>query len=82
MMADYLKGGSPILLWSFQDAPEELRKLSGHGGDEDFVLFIPTVRLTAEPEWLENFLNDYATYHGDYSTHDIEGGRVYIGAHA
>jgi len=28
-------------IWRFADAPEEYRKLSEHGGDEDFVIELP-----------------------------------------
>lgn len=30
-----------ILVWSFYDAPEVLRQLSGHGGDEDWLAWVP-----------------------------------------
>jgi len=30
-----------ILLWKFDDAPEEYKLLSTHGGDENYVAFIP-----------------------------------------
>jgi hypothetical protein len=28
-------------IWEFEDAPEEYRKLSEHGGDEDFIVELP-----------------------------------------
>lgn len=31
----------PIKVWHFYDAPEEYRALSGHGGDEDWLAFVP-----------------------------------------
>lgn len=31
----------PIQVWKFHDAPEELRSLSEHGGDEDWLALIP-----------------------------------------
>ncbi len=30
-----------IILWRFEDAPAYLRKLSTHGGDEDWLAIIP-----------------------------------------
>jgi hypothetical protein len=32
---------APILIWPFYDAPEEMKALSRHGGDEDWVLAMP-----------------------------------------
>lgn len=31
----------PILVWRFHEAPNELQALSGHGGDEDWLLVFP-----------------------------------------
>jgi hypothetical protein len=30
-----------IKVWRFQDAPQRLRKLSRHGGDEDWIILVP-----------------------------------------
>jgi hypothetical protein len=30
-----------IKVWRFQDAPQRLRKLSRHGGDEDWIVLVP-----------------------------------------
>ncbi len=30
-----------ILVWRWDDAPDEFREFSGHGGDEDWVAFVP-----------------------------------------
>ena len=27
--------------WTWEDAPQEYKKLSGHGGDEDWVVTLP-----------------------------------------
>lgn len=37
----------PIKVWRFEGAPEEYKKLSEHGGDEDWVALIPP-HYTAE----------------------------------
>ena len=70
--------GKAIIVWSFYDAPGELRCLSRHGGDEDWVALIP---VDAErPSW-----TDSGSSFGccDVSEHTYEDGRtVLIGAHA
>ena len=30
-----------IIIWRFEDAPEDFRNLSDNGGDEDWVAFVP-----------------------------------------
>jgi len=66
-----------FLVWSWYDAPDELKALSRHGGDEDWIGLCP---LGEEmPMWMEcpNF--------GccDVSEHRLDDGRVVaIGAHA
>lgn len=30
-----------IIIWRFEDAPEHLQRLSGNGGDEDWLLLFP-----------------------------------------
>jgi hypothetical protein len=74
--------GKTILVWRFYDAPKELQNLSSHGGDEDWLAFVP-----------QTICNDDTVYLGwlesgspfgccDVSQHEYEGGRIYIGAHA
>jgi hypothetical protein len=41
----------PITVWRFYEAPEELRNLSPHGGDEDWLAEIPQQMET--PTWIE-----------------------------
>ena len=70
--------GKGIIVWSFYDAPGELRCLSNHGGDEDWVALMP--KGTEQPSWMES-----GTRFGccDVSPHQLDDGRtVYIGAHA
>lgn len=70
----------PILVHAFHQAPEELRRLSGHGGDEDWLAEIPPhVEI---PDWMNS-----GTPFGrcDTSEHDhptLYGWKVVIGAHA
>lgn len=67
----------PILVWPFYDAPEELRRLSPHGGDEDWLAFVPADQET--PAWLAE-----GTPFGvcDVAEIPVKNGRVFIGAHA
>ena len=70
--------GKAIVVWSFYDAPGELRCLSRHGGDEDWVALMP--KGMDQPSWMES-----GTCFGccDVSEHQLDDGRtVYIGAHA
>ncbi len=79
---------SPISVWRFEHAPPELRDLSLHGGDEDWLAVVPAEMLiTIDGEkhmpwipWLES--------HGPFGCAGVtehegpDGSRVYIGAHA
>jgi len=70
--------GKAILVWKFYDAPGELRALSRHGGDEDYIGLVPDE--VGQPPWMES-----GTAFGccDVSEHRYEDGRlVFIGAHA
>lgn len=68
-----------IRVWPWPDAPERFRALSSHGGDEDWVAFVPTEFCTDYIPWLAP-----GTPFGvcDVSEHHITGGVVYIGAHS
>jgi hypothetical protein len=69
----------PILVWAFGEAPEEFQKLSGHGGDEDYLAVVPASWMDHTPLWLQM---------GSFGCCDIEehvlpdGRRVFIGAHS
>lgn len=70
--------GHAILVWEFDDAPERFRRLSEHGGDEDWVALIP-------PD--SNYITwaEEGTAFGvcRVSEHDVgHGWTVRIGAHA
>ncbi len=67
----------PIQVWRFHDAPKELRDLSPHGGDEDWVALVPPGYRDAP--WLD------CRHFGvsDTSEHELPNGNiVFIGAHA
>lgn len=71
---------TPIKVWRYDDAPEEYRNLSHHGGDEDWVALVPAESKEQYIGWLES-----GTPFGqcDVSIHDLPtGDRVFIGAHS
>ena len=69
-----------ILVWVFDAAPEEFRKLSPHGGDEDWLAVVPA---SMKGQWIP-WLEDERTFGcAGISTHELEDGRtVHIGAHS
>jgi hypothetical protein len=69
--------GKAIFVWRFWDAPGELRALSPHGGDEDWLALCPDGDI---PSWMECDTSFAAC---DASTCELPDGRwVVIGAHA
>ena len=68
-----------IKLWLWKDAPEEYKRLSGHGGDEDYVLLIPPAVLkTKGGNALLSALTSYHTSLGWPEEHRLEDGSVLI----
>ena len=76
----------PIKVWRFYDAPKKYQKLSTHGGDEDWLAFIPKdlmgshrIEYRRLPQWMES-----GTQFGicDTLLYPVRGGFVAIGAHA
>ena len=65
-----------IKIWEFEDAPEEFKALSEHGGDEDGIIFIPAG--VKEPWWLESL---WRSYGGEQRIENPEGTYI-IWAHA
>lgn len=71
-----------IKVWRFDDAPQKYRDLSNHGGDEDWLAFVPIAYFDDEygpPGWIDD---DTAFGWCCVSEHKIKTGIVYIGAHA
>lgn len=75
-----------ITLWPFYEGPEEYQALSPHGGDEDWIMFVPddllsvacghsTVAFKLEP--IRRAIGIC-----DTTDHRVEGGTVFIGAHS
>jgi hypothetical protein len=70
--------GRSILVWNWRDAPGELRCLSEHGGDEDYVGLLPSGLDV--PSWMESGSSFGCC---SVSEHAYDDGRtVFIGAHA
>lgn len=72
-----------ILVWAWREAPERYRVLSTNGGDEDWVAFVPCSddarEVDVRPSW---------AYEGSQfgrcsvDAHRVNGGFIFIGAHA
>lgn len=67
----------PIFVWKFFDAPIAYQDLSPHGGDEDWLAFVPRIYGDTKPDWMEN--SNFGIC--DVSQHEVDNGYVYIGAH-
>lgn len=71
---------NPILVWPFDEAPQEYRDLSDHGGDEDGLALVPVEHAGKWIPWLEE---GRAFGRCSVSKHALpDGSAVYIGAHA
>ena len=71
-----------IRVWAWEDAPQELRALSGHGGDEDWVALLPPKHAGRWIGWMDSG-SSFGCF--DVSTHthpELPGYEVRIGAHA
>jgi len=80
-----LHGGSEhppdrVTIWPWADAPEEYRAVSDHGGDEDWIAFVPWrppgAAATEAPYWI------WLRVVCSVSAHRVLGGTIYIAAHA
>lgn len=72
--------GHAIHVWRWKDAPEGFKKLSRHGGDEDWVALVPKELSNDFISWMEE-----GSPFGccSVSEHKLPGGCVVrIGAHA
>jgi hypothetical protein len=78
-MSEPWRTGKAITVWEFHNAPREFQDLSPHGGDEDWVGYIPTDAVHWTPMWMQS---GSAFGCCSVSEHDVEGGTVYIGAHS
>ncbi len=68
-----------ISVWPWEYAPNYFRELSPHGGDEDWVAFVPAILEDYDIEWLRSG-GPFGVC--DVTEHKVADGTVYIGAHA
>lgn len=69
-----------VRVWRFYDAPEELKELSEHGGDEDWLALIPPSMAEDYFAWMED---GSAFGCCSVSEHKLaDGSLVKIGAHS
>lgn len=72
-----------INIWRWQDAPQEYMELSGHGGDEDWVVYAP-VELVGQylPLELEEVIggseDSYVYHYGHVDRHVLDNGDVVV----
>lgn len=72
-------GTETIRVWRYADAPTALRALSTHGGDEDWVAWVPP-GFEGYIGWLDEG-GSFGCF--SVSVHEmVDGSRVYIGAHS
>ena len=65
----------PIRIWRFEYAPAEYRARSEHGGDEDWVAFVPEYIRDAYLGWMDEG-TPFGCCH--VSEHEVVGGVVRI----
>lgn len=72
-----------IKVWPFYEAPEEYRKLSPHGGDEDWLAWIPARIVKEYGGWLIWMESGSSFGVCEVSEHNLlDGSQVRIGAHS
>ena len=71
-----------IRVWRFQDAPEELRMLSQHGGDEDWLALIPPKLSDEYIPWMDSGSTFGCCDVSEQEHPELPGYKVRIGAHA
>lgn len=70
-----------IRVWRWEDAPEELKALSCHGGDEDWIALIPPLLKDEYIGWVES--DAFGCCRVSTHTHpELPEYTVRIGAHA
>ena len=67
-----------IKVWRFEDAPEKYKALSDHGGDEDWLAFVPETMKDRYIPWMDDGSSFGCCR---VSEHTVDGGVVRIGAH-
>ena len=71
---------SPILVWRFHQAPEEIKDLANQGGDEDWIALVPPDMAEAWLPWAET-----GSPFGVCEVAEIklaDGGKILVGTHS
>ena len=71
--------GEGVTVWKFEEAPEDYRALSQHGGDEDWLAFVPN---PLKDEWIGWMQEGTSFGCCSVTEYPVIGGVVRIGAHA
>lgn len=76
-----MRDANAITVWRFEDAPADLRELSTHGGDEDWIALVPKAYTRRYMLfWLDRIsttLDPQIVEHPSLAEYE-----VWIGAHA
>jgi len=73
----------PIMVWEFDDAPEEIRKMSKNGGDEDWIAYIPSHYIDNHIIDIPDLTERHNGSLGDIDTQEYLGkGIIQIKSHA
>lgn len=67
-----------IKIWDWPNAPEEYQALSPHGGDEDYIVFVPIQLAHGQLD----YMLDNRPHYGDEEPIIVPNGHIYIHAHA
>ena len=73
-----------IRVWRFEDLPEDLRSLSDHGGDEDWLALIPPALAEDHIGWCDPYSTGPfgCCEISEYEHPQLPGYVVRIGAHS
>ncbi len=71
-----------IRIWQWVDAPEELKRLSTNGGDEDWVALIPPTLASIYIPWMESGSSFGCCCVDEYQHPELPEYIVRIGCHA
>ena len=76
---DYPRIELAIVVWKWDDAPDEYRNISTNGGDEDWVAFVPEHMAKDWIPWMMEG-GEFGCCH--VREYEVRGGVIRIGAHA
>ena len=71
-----------IIVWDFEDAPPELKALSTHGGDEDWLALVPMQMADRYIGWMTEPAFGCCSVEDHFADSQRIRYQVVIGAHA